>query len=178
MPGPALFAFTLGANGGVALMGHESGGFKTLVDTMGTIPWTQVQYPKKARRAAHQSAGAWFMARGAPHRAAAIECLRVISLPEVVAQWAATAQSLPATLPGAAHPTYQAFLKDTPRFQAYWEAAKYGVTYAGVPGFGDLRVAVAEGVAGAITGRLSAKDALAEAARKADAGLAAARGAL
>jgi ABC-type glycerol-3-phosphate transport system substrate-binding protein len=175
-PEPSLFAFTLGSNGGVAMMRSESGAYTNLVNAMGTMPWEQVVFPRKVRQAAHQSAGSWFLVKGAPHREAAVETLRIMSLPEVVAQWSATVQSLPATLPGAAHATYQAFLRQNPRFNTYWEAAKHGVTYGGAVGFGDLRVAVAEAVASAITGEVSARDALTEAARKADAGMARARG--
>ncbi|MBI3971644.1 MAG: extracellular solute-binding protein [Chloroflexi bacterium] len=167
--------FVNGPNGGVAMIPLETGGLKP-VEQAASFRWQVVVPPRKAKMANHASAGSWFIVKGAPHRAAAVEFIRFAMLPEELARWALEQERIPPHEAAAAHPDWQAFEKRKPAMAVFREAAKGAVTYPAIGGWGDARAAVAAAIGDALQGKATPRAALDEAARIADAALAKARG--
>ncbi len=58
------------ATGGVAMIPSESGELKS-IQQAATFRWQAVVPPRRTKLASHSSAGSWYIAKGAPHHAAA-----------------------------------------------------------------------------------------------------------
>ena len=167
--------FANGASGGVAMIPSETGELRVLQQAA-TFRWQPVVPPRKTKLAAHSSSGSWYIAKGAPHRAAAVEWVRFACLPDQLAQFAVTSGSLPPHEAAAARPEWQEYLKSTPIYQAHLDTAKGAVTYPPVPGWSDVRAVLATAIGDALLGKATPRAALDDAARQGDAIFAQARG--
>jgi ABC-type glycerol-3-phosphate transport system substrate-binding protein len=137
--------------------------------------WQLVAPARKTRVANHASAGSWFIVKGAPHRAAAVEFIRFAALPEELARWALEQERIPPHEAAAARPEWQEYEKRKPVMAVYREAARSAVTYPAIGGWGDARAAVGEAIGNALIGKATPRAALEDAARVADAAFAKAR---
>jgi multiple sugar transport system substrate-binding protein len=159
--------FANGGSGGVAMIPSESGELKSVQRAAG-FRWQAVVPPRKTRAASHSSSGSWYIAKGAPHRAAAVEWVRFACLPDELARFAVTSGSLPPHEAAVARPEWQDYLRSNPVYQPYLETARGAVTYPPVPGWAEARAVLATAIGDALLGKVTPRDGLAEAARQAD----------
>lgn len=104
-----------------------------------------------------------------------MEWVRFGSLPEQLAQLVVTAGSLPPHSAAAARPEWQHYAKTNTAIAVHVEAAKGAASYPPVPGWADACNVLATVISDALQGKATARAALADAARQADAAFAKAR---
>lgn len=133
--------------------------------------WTTVQLRRQKQQASHFYAHGFFALRAAKEKAAAVEFVRLASLPEHVVKWNIASYGMPTRKSAAAHKDWQEHLKSQPRLAAFSEASKYMRGYPPLPGWNEASngpEGIGQALIDAITGKQSAKIALEEAARRAD----------
>jgi ABC-type glycerol-3-phosphate transport system substrate-binding protein len=136
-----------------------------------SFQWTTVQLPRQKQQGAHFYAHGFFALRSSKEKEAAAEFVRLASLPEHVAQWNIAAFGMPTRKSAANLKEWQEHLKNQPRLAAFNETLKYMRGYPAIPGWNEASVGpdgIGQALIDAITGKLGAKAALEEAARRAD----------
>jgi ABC-type glycerol-3-phosphate transport system substrate-binding protein len=141
-----------------------------------TGPWTTVQLPRQKAQGAHFYAHGFFALRAAKEKEAAAEFVRLASLPEHVAQWNIASFGMPTRKSSAARKEWTDHLKAQPHLNAFNETIKYMRGYPALPGWNEASIGpegIGQALLDAIQGKIAARSALEEAARRADALLAA-----
>ena len=135
------------------------------------FPWITAQMPRQKQQGSHFYAHGFFVLRGSKEKAAAVEFVRLASLPEHVAQWNVAAFGMPTRKSAAGRKDWQGHLKNQPALAAFNETTKYMRGYPAIPGWNEASVGnegIGQAILDAIQGKVAAKSALEEAARKAD----------
>jgi multiple sugar transport system substrate-binding protein len=174
---PIVEGFLRGASGGAAVFPCQTFQTRALKTYGQGMRFQIVLPPRKVKMASHQSGGAWYLVKGAPHHQHAIEFMRHLISPEELAIWAATSVRLPPHRAAIAHPTYQELMKTIPELKIHWDTAQGAVTYPPVVGWTDCQPVVAKAIIDALQGNVTPQAALEDAARQVDAILARARSA-
>jgi multiple sugar transport system substrate-binding protein len=140
-----------------------------------SFPWATVQMPRQKQQGSHFYAHGFFALRAAREKEAAVEFVRLASLPEHVAHWNIASFGMPTRKSAAARKEWQDHLRTQPHLAAFNESLKYMRGYPPLPGWNEASVGpegIGQALIDAVQGKAAPRTALEEAARRADALLA------
>jgi ABC-type glycerol-3-phosphate transport system substrate-binding protein len=136
-----------------------------------TVKWTTVQMPRQKQGGAHTVAFGWYVLQGSKNKDAAAEFIRVATLPEELVAWSRNQLSMPTRKSAALRADWAVHLRENPLMQAFNDSLSYARAYPPVLGWSDVISSdggVGQQIQAAREGKVSARQALEEAARLGD----------
>lgn len=125
--------------------------------------------PKAKKQAS--TLGGWYLTipKKSQHQQAAAELLQWLIQPENVTQWNIGTGSVPTSSGVKDSQPYQSYLKQTPNAGAFVQSMDFAKAPPAIPQYSSISKLIAEAISKALYQKLTPKEALDEAAKKADA---------